>query len=271
MLDGVDALAAGFDTVAELYEQARPSYPAALFDDLAALTGPPDRAGRVLEVGPGTGQATRGLLRGGWTVDAVEPGHRLAAVARRVLAGLGEVRVHVAPFETWEPGDRRFDLVFAATAWHWLDPAVAHRKAAGLLRPGGHLAVVSTEHVLPRPGGDDFFVLADEVYRDVGLDDGQGPPFRPEEVPAPETDAITSSGHFGPPVVRRYLWSQRYTEQEYLRLLGTYSGHLAATDEQRRILYARLGELIRAQPGGAIHKHYLNVLHVAEKLDRFAS
>jgi ubiquinone/menaquinone biosynthesis C-methylase UbiE len=55
-------LRASFDDVAERYDRARPGYPAELFDDLAALTGL--RAGdRVLEIGPGTGQATLPLAR----------------------------------------------------------------------------------------------------------------------------------------------------------------------------------------------------------------
>jgi SAM-dependent methyltransferase len=54
-----------FDEDAERYERARPGYPAELLDDLAALTGL--RAGdRVLEIGPGTGQATVPLARRGY-------------------------------------------------------------------------------------------------------------------------------------------------------------------------------------------------------------
>jgi protein-L-isoaspartate O-methyltransferase len=69
----------------------------------------------VLEVGTGTGKATRGLIERGWSVVALEPGRELAAVARRVLAGRGDVDLVVSPFERWEPGDQTpFDLVFAA-------------------------------------------------------------------------------------------------------------------------------------------------------------
>jgi len=80
----------------------------------------------VLEIGAGTGQATRGLLEHGWRVVALEPGRELAAVARRVLAERGDVVV--SPFERWLAHGRTFDLVFAATSWHWLDPRVAHRR-----------------------------------------------------------------------------------------------------------------------------------------------
>jgi SAM-dependent methyltransferase len=256
-----------FDTVAELYERARPSYPARLFDDVAVLGGLTGPAVRVVEVGPGTGQATRGLLRRGWSVVGIEPGRHLAAVARRVLAGLGDVQLCVAPFETWQPPDGQFDLVFAATAWHWLDPALAYRKAASLLRPGGCLALVSTEHVLPERDGDPFFQRAQAAYVAVGLDDRlDGWPPRPDEVAAPLATDIATSGYFHHPVIRRYLWSCRYTERQYLQLLSTYSGHISATDQQRDALYAHLSRLIREQPDRTVRKHYLNILHLAHRL-----
>jgi SAM-dependent methyltransferase len=150
--DPYTGAATTFDTAAEQYERARPGYPAALFDDLAALlpAGSAADAARVLEIGAGTGQATRDLLARGWRVIALEPGPELARVARRVLAGRGEVEVAETPFERWDGEPASFDLVFAATSWHWLDHAVAYEKAATLLRPGGVLAIVATEHVLPR-------------------------------------------------------------------------------------------------------------------------
>jgi SAM-dependent methyltransferase len=257
-------LARTFDSVAEQYELARPTYPAQLFDDLEALCGLRGRTARVLEIGPGTGKATRGLLQRGWSVVAIEPGRQLAAVARQVLAGLGDVRICVAPFETWQSPQERFDVVFAATAWHWLDPTIAYPKAAELLRPHGRLALVSTEHVLPADG-DQFFARAQTAYVAAGLGEPNDVPPRPEAVVAPEAANIAASGHFQPPETRRYLWSCRYTGDQYLHLLGTYSGHIAATDQQRATLYTELNRLIRTQPDSTVRKHYLNILHVARR------
>jgi SAM-dependent methyltransferase len=259
-------LATTFDTAAELYEHARPGYPRQLFTDLAASTGLGSAGARVLEIGPGTGQATRGLLERGWRVVALEPGAELAAVARRVLGGRGDVEVVVSPFESWAPGDQEpFDLVFAATSWHWLDPQVGYRRAAELLRPAAHLAIVATEHVSP-PDGDDFFRQVEEVYDQVGMGDGQGGPPPPEAVPAPDVEAITGSGFFGQPTVHRYLWSREYSAEEYLAVLSTYSGHIAATAQQRQRLFTRIRELIAARPSGAVRKHYLNVLQIGRRI-----
>lgn len=261
-------LAATFDTVAELYEQARPGYPARLFDDLAAVAGLQATRARVLEVGAGTGQATRALLARAWRVVALEPGPRLATVARRVLAGLGDLEVVVAPFELWPAEPASFDLVFAATSWHWLDPATAYRKAAELLRPAGTLAIVSTQHVLPEPDGDPFFREVQQAYEAVGMSDGPDGPPPPQAVTAPHTGAIAASGLFHPPAVHRYLWQRSYSTTDYLDLLSTYSGHIAATPRQRHQLFADIHRRISTRPAATVRKHYLNILHTARRITR---
>lgn len=242
-----------FDSVAELYERSRPGYPEELFEALGA-------PGRALEIGAGTGQATRGLLARGWDVVALEPGPELARIARRETGA----EVVGATFEEWD-GDGPFDLVLAATSWHWLDPGVAYPKAARLLRPGGTLAIVATEHVLPEAGGDLFFREVEQAYDAVGLGDGKGGPVPPDGVPAPDVAAIEASGLFGPPQVRRYVTEHRYTAADYLALLGTYSGHIAATEQQRDALFADIRVRI-GKRGGAVRKHHLRLLQTARRV-----
>src|SRR3954470_2974834 len=138
-----------FDAVADRYRQPRPAYPEALYDTLiaAARLSPGDR---LLEVGCATGTATLPLARRGFRITCVELGAALAAVARRDLAGFSAVEVVQGAFEDWRPAvGEPFDLVFAATAWHWLDPERRFRRAWELLRPGGHLAFWSAGHVFP--------------------------------------------------------------------------------------------------------------------------
>src|SRR6266436_1704987 len=112
-----------FNEVPELYDRVRPAYPGELFADLVAITGV-GSGSPVLEVGCGTGQATRSLAALGLSVTAVEPGAGMAALARRRLAAFGSVEVENSTFEEWDDGGRRFDVVVAASAWHWVDPSV---------------------------------------------------------------------------------------------------------------------------------------------------
>src|SRR4051794_34267131 len=122
-----------FESAAELYDAARPEYPPELFDDVVALAelGP---GARLFEIGCATGKATRPFLERGFSVMCVELGAQLAERARRNLNGL-PMTIDVAPFETWDGAADSFDLVYAATAWHWIDPKVRYEKAHRLLRP----------------------------------------------------------------------------------------------------------------------------------------
>lgn len=143
-----------FDQVADEYDRHRPTYPDALLDhvcELAAL-GAGDR---VLEIGCGTGQLTRGLLARGLRVSAIEPGERLIALARENLVGeMGDVELVNARFEDAPLPREHFRAVFSASAMHWIDPDVGWRQAAEALAPGGTLALV--QYVgLSEPCGDD--------------------------------------------------------------------------------------------------------------------
>src|SRR5262245_46726859 len=117
-----------FDEVPELYDRVRPTYPDELFADLVAITGLDPRSS-VLEVGCGTGQATRSLAALGCSVTAVEQGPGMAALARERLAGAPDVVIETSSFEQWDDRGRRFDLLVAASAWHWVDPAIGWPRA----------------------------------------------------------------------------------------------------------------------------------------------
>ena len=130
-----------FNEVPELYDRTRPTYPDVLIADLTEITGLGPRS-RVLEVGCGTGQATRSLAPLGCQVTAVEPGDGLAALARQRLAAFGNVNVESSTFENWNDRGRRFDVLVAASSWHWVDPAAGWPKARDVLSPGGWMALL---------------------------------------------------------------------------------------------------------------------------------
>lgn len=246
-----------FDTDAERYDRARPSYPEALFVDLTELTGL-DAASTVIEIGPGTGQATRSLVATGACVTAVELGPQLAAVLR---SRLPEVEVVNAAFEDWGPS-APVDLVTSFTAWHWVDPSVRAQRVHDALRPGGRLATVTTAHV--RGGTIGFFDEAQKSYLrwDPATDAGER--LLPAEEVAPVIDEIDFSPLFGPATRRRHLSDVTYTTDSYLDVLQTYSGHRALPDAARTGLLNELRSLIDVQHGGTITKTYLYELRVAQ-------
>ncbi|MCK2219569.1 class I SAM-dependent methyltransferase [Actinomadura sp. ATCC 31491] len=253
-------LRATFDQVAGSYQDARPDYPPGLYADLLADTGlrPP---APLLEVGCGPGKATLPLARAGFPITAVELGPALAAEARRRLAGFAGVEVVTSSFESWEPPPgARFALVYAATAWKWVDPEVKYAKAADLLTPGGHLAVWNADHALPA-GHDPFFTEIQRVYEDLG-EGHPGPWPPPESPPDPTADELAASGRFEVTGTRRYLWALRYTAEEYIALLETFSGHIAMDPAKREHLYGEMRRLLAARPDGRLTRHWSVVLTI---------
>lgn len=255
-----------FDGDALLYDEVRPGYPEALFDDVVSLSGIAS-GGRILEIGCGTGQATVPLARRGYRILCVELGDNLAAVARRNMKDYPLVEIWTGDFEEWPLEAGTFDLAVSATAFHWLDPAMAYRKVANALTPGGAIALFWNEHVHSDASGG-FFEAAQKVYERetpeiVGPEDHEGPP-RPEEV-HDRTGEIEGTGLFGGVVRRDYRWDETYDAEGYLRVLNTYSGHRNLKDASRERLFRGISDLIETRFGGRIVKGYLTTLYVAER------
>ncbi|MGI5127037.1 class I SAM-dependent methyltransferase [Pseudonocardia sp. CA-107938] len=252
-----------FDAVAERYDAVRPRYPDALVAELVELAGI-GPGSRIVEIGSGTGQLTVPLAATGADVTAVELGPQLAAVARRNLGGFPRVRVVQDAFERVDLPDGAFDLVVAATSFHWIDEGARFAKPARILRPGGSLAIVETHHI-SAGGSADFFAASQRCYEAW---DPDTPPDLPRTTvagtPVERPDLV--SPLFTAPTLRRHLQDVTYETDEYLQLLCTYSGHLALPDHLRAGLLNCLADLIDGQHGGRVTKQYLFELRVAQRL-----
>jgi SAM-dependent methyltransferase len=254
-----------FDAVALDYQDARPEYPDALYATLLSLTGVRPQADALCEVGSASGKATLPLARRGFAITCVELGAALAAQARRNLAPFERVTVVNADFETWEPPAREaFGLVFAATAWHWIDPAVKYRKAASVLRPGGHLAFWEAVHVIPADG-DPFFREIQDVYDEIGsgMPEGWVSPTT-ETLPSAEAE-VAETGLFSDTVARRFQWEIQYTAESYIRLLETFSSNLVMEPWQKDRLYGEIRRRLALRPDGLVRRHWGAVLTVTRK------
>ena len=219
---------------------------------------------RVLEIGCGTGRATEPLARRGCEVVCVELGANLARIAAANLAPFPRVAVINANFEEWDPPARPFDIVFAATAWHWIDPKRRYSLAARALRPGGVLAFTTGAHAFP-PDVDPFFLEIQAAYLAIGMSwPGPWPPPPPDETPDARAE-IEASGLFEDVQVARYLWTDEYDADSHVALMQTASDHRLLPPEKREWLYSEMRRLISARPGGRIVKHQLTILHVARR------
>ncbi|GAA5121119.1 class I SAM-dependent methyltransferase [Pseudonocardia adelaidensis] len=277
-MDGRD-LGRVFDDVPEIYDRVRPGYPDELFADLAAVTGIDARAS-VLEVGCGTGQATRPLAALGCSVTAVEPGVGMAALARRRVADFGNgaafgnvatfgnVDIETSMFEEWGDRGRRFDALVAATSWHWVDPSVRWRRAHDVLRPGGWMVVLG-HVVVRRPGEPEVYAeTADLHERFSPANPGWGHPPLEDEVRATDDAWGLADGPgnlFGPPVVRWYPTVQWFDGAGFADLLRSTSLYRKLDRDVREPLLDAVAERIRTRMGDRAPRRYLSVLRVGRR------
>jgi ubiquinone/menaquinone biosynthesis C-methylase UbiE len=241
-----------FNTAAVLYEDIRPGYPEKLIQDVIDLSGLNDHS-RILEVGCGTGKATQPFAEHGYELVCLDIGADLIAVAKEKLSGFPNVSFVEQGFEKWE-SDREFDLIISATAFHWIDPKVRYLKASEVLRSDGFLAVFSNQHVRKDEG---FFAESQRLYDKY---------YFPLTVDRPPTHTTDMRGveTFENPIKRVYPWTETYSSEQYIKLLRTYSGHIALSEENRHRLFEGIVNLIETKYDGQVTKHYEAVLDLRQ-------
>jgi SAM-dependent methyltransferase len=302
-----------FDTAAAQYDKFRPGYPEALFDDLVRLSGIP-AGGRILEIGPGTGQATLPLARRGFSITGIEMGASMARLCRKNLREYPNVEILNIAFENWNPGDHarrwglyrassrseelspfspsggdmlpkmgtvpdcgralaagdcphfrsqaapgQFDLVLAATAFHWIPAKLGFTRCAGILKPHGSLALLWNFPDIP---DNEFYNDLRAVYRRVAPQVHLSKP--PEQRIERQRRKIVSSGLFGPVTVIRYPWQKGHTADTYIGLLKTMSDHAILAPVVKRKVFRAIRKLIDAH-GGSFICPVIAVLFLAPK------
>ncbi len=240
-------MAESFGSAAARYDRARPSYPQALIDRIVAAAPGRD----VLDVGCGTGIASRQFQAAGCAVLGVDVDARMADLARS--RGLD---VEVARFEEWDASGRTFDAVVSATTWHWLEPDTAAAKAAEVLRRGGVLAAFW--HIFdPEPEAAEAFaaVYARVVPELAAFTRPQAAASGHASIVDKASDGIRATSAFAEPETWEYAWELRYTRDEWLDHIPTTGIAPRIPAPKMQDLLDGLGDAVDAL-GGSFTMHF---------------
>ena len=249
-----------FGSVAAQYDRARPSYPAEVFDTL--IEHADLRPGeRVLEVGAGTGKATRLLLDRGLHVIAVEPDPAMADLLARNCRGR-ELEVVQGDFEGYKPHER-VRLIVSAQAWHWVDHATGFARAHEVLAPEGVLAAIWTvpdwQTTLLRDALRAAYAAhAPELEPEFPMHPGSGPVgFEPGW-----REGIDSVAGFGDACSIIHRWRADYTAEQYCQLIATHQDHILLEASRREALLEAIAAAID-RDGGRVELVYATFLGMA--------
>ena len=255
------SLRSTFNEVAQLYDKIRPNYPDELFVELINQTKI-NKDSRLLEIGAGTGQATISLAKRGYNITANELGNQLAEILENNLKNYPNTQVITGAFENRNLPNEHFDLVYSATAFHWLEPEVKFVKPYQLLKPGGYLAIISGAHTSDDIG-DDFFHASQPIYNKYWQADPDNPFTlkKLNEIKPAELDTKLFNLIYFNCFPRTIL----YTGDEYCELLNTDSEKLALSPEKRVSFLDEIKQLINREFKNGVSRHYANSLSIAKK------
>jgi ubiquinone/menaquinone biosynthesis C-methylase UbiE len=229
-----------FNEDVENYDQWRPKYCDELFKDILNYSQI-EHGKKVIEIGIGTGQATKPFLDKGCELSAVELGKDLADYTKLKFREYKNFRVHNSAFEDFECQDESIDLIYSATAFHWIPEEKGYPKVSKLLKKDGTLALFWNRPYVSREN--------DELHQKI---QGIYQKYRPSNTKIIENDTekynnrfktIQSYG-FKDVVFKLYHLTRTFSSSDYIALLNTYSDHRSMPYNTKEMLENEIREAI---------------------------
>lgn len=242
-----------FNEDAPNYDRLRPTYTDELFGDVIHFSNL-NSSKSTLEIGIGTGQATLPFLKIGCKVTAIEIGDKLAQFSREKFAGFKTFKVINQDFESVQLDENAYDLIFSASAFHWIPQEIGLPKVYRLLNSGGVFAWFSIQ---PIPALEHFHIHEElqkiygeysQFFGDVKLHEPQVRRQQVEEILLARTKALKQYG-FADVNDKLYYGSRTFSAEDYATLISTFSDHKAIPEEIRIPFLRKIADAID-QNGG---------------------
>ena len=231
-----------FDTQATLYEKMRPGYASALYKEIFRYQ-PLTDSSCALEIGIGGGQATEPILKTGCSVKAVERGAHFTQICNQKFSHYPRFTCINSRFEDYEDSENTFDLVFAASSFHWIEEEFGYKKVHSLLKKGGAFARFANH-----PYKDKENEALDEKIQTIYAKYMPGSKMSPEYTMEMAENRANIAKKYGFIEIEAHIFSRirTFTAQEYISLLGTYSDHIAIEEATRKKFFQEIKSAIQS-------------------------
>lgn len=249
-----------FNTEAEKYEKMRPEYVPELYEDIFKFITI-DKTSNVVEVGIGGGQASLPILKTGCRLTAVEYGENLAKLCRQKFKEFPSFSTVTAKFEDFEYDEDACDLIYSASAFHWIPEEVGYTKVFELLKSGGVFARFAN-HPYKDKGREDIHEALQKIYSVYMPGAGSADEYSEDEA---KKRAYTARKYgFTDISYKLYHRTRSFTAKEYTSLLATYSDHIAIEEHTRKRFFSEI-EIAIDNLGGHITIYDTIDLQLARK------
>lgn len=234
-----------FDTQAEKYEKTRPGYVAELYNDIFEMIDI-NKDSNVIEIGIGGGQATLPILKTNCKLTAVEYGENLANVCCEKFKQYPNFSAVVGKFEDSDFEKNSFDLIYSASAFHWIPEEVGYKKVYALLKSGGVFARFSN-HPFKDKDREGLYEAIQDVYA-IYMPKSSAPKEYTEKQAFERANTANKYG-FIDISYKLYHRTRTFTSKEYTELLGTYSDHIAIEEKTRKKFFSEIKSVIDSFDG----------------------
>lgn len=254
-----------FDTVASSYEKLRPGYVPELYTALFDYI-PINKNSNVVEVGSGGGQATTPVLETGCRLTAVEYGEQFSELLKEKFRNYKNFKVITGKFEDTLFDENTYDLVFSASAFHWIPEETGYTKVFSMLKNGGVFARFAN-HPYRDKGNPALSAKIDEIYEEYYNkyhNKARKELAEYSEEQAKERALIAEKYGFSDIQYALFYRQRTFTANEYIQLLGTYSDHIAIEEAVRKKFFTKIEEAIHSY-GGTITIYDTIDLQMARK------
>jgi SAM-dependent methyltransferase len=240
-----------FDINAEQYEKSRPKYHKSILNIISSIISI-NSSTQILEIGCGTGQATELFANTNARIHSVDIGQNLIDICKTKFQNYPNIDFEVAHYENYKTVDR-YDLIFSATAYHWIKQPEGDILTLNLLSDKGVFAFFRNYHFNQYDG---FFIESQPIYEKYM---GKIEKAENENYSRLNTDLFRKICEYS------YFWSENYSIENYIKLISTYSDHISLEEKNRNSLFSELRDLAERKYDGEIKKDYQLRLEIGMK------